>query len=144
MKKILTISVMSLMLMTLYGCKETYQYVYMHSQEDIESIDIVVAEEGSKTPIITVLKTINTDANDQFIEELNQIKFQKYLYDEHPTIYGKQAVMITYKNGDYEIITYDVQTVFFSVDKSSEDRRFYTTKDIFDDWLLPYMLSSES
>lgn len=144
MKKILTICVMILIITTMNGCMETHQYVYMHGQEDIEFIDIVVAEEGSDSPIITILKSIKIDDHEQFIDELNQIEFQKYLYDEHPTIYDKQAVMITYKNGDYEIITYDVQTVFFSVDNTSEDRRFYTLKEVFDDWLMPYMLSSES
>lgn len=141
MKRYIIGLIIILSLFVLSGCKQTYSYVYMHDRSDIESIDIVIAEEGNDAPNITYITVIDEDKFDQFIDELNEIEFQKYLYDEHPTIYDKQAIMITYSNDDYEIITHNAQSVFFHTDLSSEPRRFYTDKEIFDNWLMSYLIS---
>lgn len=141
MKKNIIGLIMILSLIVLSGCKQTYSYVYMHDRNDIKSIDIVIAEEGKDAPIITYVTAIDENEYDQFIDELNDIEFQKYLYDEHPSIYDKQAILITYSNDDYEIITYNAQSVFFHTDLSSEPRRFYTDKETFDNWLMSYVIS---
>jgi hypothetical protein len=141
MKKIANIIIIIALILFLSSCNQTYEYVYMHDQDDIITIDIISAEEGTVEPIITYIASIDESMHDAFIEELNQIEFQKYLYDEHPSIYNKQAIMITYLNGDYEIITYDAQMVFFHTDNSSEPRRFYTNQEDFEQLLMSYMTS---
>ena len=139
MKK-MTIS-MIIMILTLFlsSCKQTYAYVYMHDQDDMIAIDIIAAEQGTLEPVINHISEIEQSMFDSFIDELNQIEFQKYIYDEYPTIYDKQAIMITYSNGDYEIITYDAQMVFFQSDHTSEPRRFYTDQEDFEQWLMSYI-----
>lgn len=144
MNKFMRLLLLLTILIALFGCNQTSSYVYMHDQNDIESIDIIFVEEDNGVPVVTIVKSVDSKDFDEFIEELNQIKFQENLDDDYPTIYDKQAVMITYKNDDYEIITYDVQRIFYSVSGTYENRGFNTSKEIFDEWLMPYILSSKS
>ncbi len=136
MKKISVIIIISITIMLLSSCVETHQYEYLYDETRIETIDIVYVEMDQDDLDITLIMSI--DDMSEFIHEFNQIEFQKYLYVDQPTIYQKISIMITYDTNDIEIITYDAQEVFFDIDQTSRQGRFYCSKEVFEAFLQLY------
>lgn len=116
-------------LTVLISCKETHTYEYLYDKEKIVSIKIVYSEYVFDDLEITILNEI--EDIDGFIGNLNDIEFQKYIYVDQPTIDDKIGVMIIYQSDDYEIITYNAQEVFFAIDDTSRQGRFYCSKEDF-------------
>ncbi len=83
------------------ACNEiTYEFKY--SVDEIESIEIVSAENSLE---FTVTKTLSEAEKDDFIEKFQTLRFDSYFAGDPMSVYGN-AVKITYQNGDYEMICY--------------------------------------
>ena len=101
MKKILlSIGLFSLMAVFLTSCGGK-PYSFKESIEEIESIEIISAENSLH---FTVIKTLSETEKEDFLEQFKKINFYKYLGDP-PAVHGN-AIKINYKNCDYETICY--------------------------------------
>ena len=99
MKRSLFIASFLLVLLIFTGCSEK-TYLFKNSVDEIESIEIVSAENSLN---FTVTKTLSEIEKNDFLEQLLAIKFDKYYVGDPMSINGT-AVKITYQNGDYEMI----------------------------------------
>lgn len=89
--------VLSLFLFTSCGAKT---YSFKKSVDEIESIEIVSARTSLN---FTVLKTLSGSEKSDFLERFRTIPFSRYIFGDPMSINGN-AVKITYKDGDYEMI----------------------------------------
>ena len=120
MKKGILITVFCLLSLIFVSCSSPYSF--MHGVPDIDTIkiDIVNLEtnmgyhEGVdySEEYITVIKTIESDKNEEFLSDFKKIKcYQPIVGSRIDSISGK-AIRITYANGDIELITdYGTATV---------------------------------
>ena len=99
MKKLLSIASFLLVLLIFTGCSEK-TYLFKNSIDEIESIEIVSAENSLE---FTVIKTLSETEKNDFLEQFQVMKFDSY-YVGDPTSINGNAVKITYQNGDYEMI----------------------------------------
>lgn len=129
MRKVIYTCIILSMSLLLYGCRETHTYEYLYDQEKISKIEIIYVELFQDELNILVIKDI--EDTELLMNRLNDIEFGKYLYVDQPTIYDKYAILITYDTDDFEVITYDAQEVFFSVDNTSRQSRFYCDIETF-------------
>lgn len=100
MKKVfinITLFVLALLMFT--GCGAT-TYSFKESVDEIESIEIVSAENSLE---FTVTKTLSETEKNDFLEQFQVMKFDNYYVGDPMSINGN-AVKITYQNGDYEMI----------------------------------------
>lgn len=101
MKKLLFVSLILVILLSLTGCgKKTYEF--KNSVDKIESIEIVSAKNSLE---YTVIKTLSKTEKIEFIEEFQTIKFSSYFVGDPMSVNGS-AVKISYQNGDYEMVCY--------------------------------------
>ena len=100
MKKLLFITLFLLVLLTFTSCGEK-TYLFKNSVDEIESIEIVSAENSLE---FTVTKTLSETEKEDFLEQFQGIKFYKYLGDP-PGVHG-DAIKINYQSGVYEMINY--------------------------------------
>ena len=99
MKRILLfISLSLLVLFAFTSCGEN-SYSFKESIDEIESIEIVSAEDSLE---FTVVKTLSETEKEDFLEQFQTIQFQKYLGDP-PKLRG-DSIKITYQSGVYEMI----------------------------------------
>lgn len=135
-KKISIIIILMMAITILSSCRQTYTYEFLYDQDRITSIDIIYVEMNQDELDIDYLKSIAD--KESFMQDFKALEFQKYLYVDQPRIYQKIGVMITYDTDDFEIITYDAQEVFFSIDQTSRISRFYMDKTDFEAFLQIY------
>ncbi len=88
-----------LVLLTFTGCGEK-TYLFQKSVNEIESVEIVSAENSLA---FTVIKTLSETEKNNFLEQFQRIPFDSYVVGDPMSVNGN-AVKITYQNGDYEII----------------------------------------
>lgn len=98
MKKILCIASFLLVLLIFTACSEK-TYSFKNSVDEIESIEIVSAENSLE---FTVTKTLSEAEKNDFLEQFQAIKFYK-CFGDPPYLQG-DSIKITYSNGDYEMI----------------------------------------
>lgn len=97
-KILLPIILLLLILVTLTGCCRD-SYSFKEPIDEIESIEIVSAENSLE---FTIVKTLSEEERKDFLEQFQAMEFHKYLGD--PTdLYG-DAIKITYQSGIYEMI----------------------------------------
>ena len=101
MKKLLFITLLLLVLLSFAGCSEK-TYMLKNSVDEIKSIEIVSAENSLE---YTVTKTLSETEKEDFLEQLQKIKFDSYYVGDPMSVNGN-AVKITYQKGDYEMICY--------------------------------------
>ena len=88
-----------LLLLTHTGCGKE-KYSFQQSVDEIETIEIVSAENSLA---FTVIKTLSETEKNEFLEQFQTIPFHTYYFGDPMTVYGN-AVRIAYQNGDYEMI----------------------------------------
>ena len=120
MKKAFLLVVIGLLSVILVSCSTSYSF--MHGEPDIDTIKIEIVNletdmgyhEGVdySEEYITVIKTIESDKNEEFLSDFKKIKcYQPIVGSRIDSISGK-AIRITYANGDIELITdYGTATV---------------------------------
>ena len=101
MKKILLFISLCSLIMILFTSCSGKPYSFKEPVDEIESIEIVSAENSLE---FTVTKTLSETEKEDFLEQFQGIKFNKYLGDP-PAVHG-DAIKINYQNGDYEMICY--------------------------------------
>ena len=74
MKKLLFITLFLLVLLTFTSCGEK-TYLFKNSVDEIESIEIVSAENSLE---FTVTKTLSETEKEDFLEQFQMIKFYSY------------------------------------------------------------------
>lgn len=99
-KMLLCITTISLVLFFFTSCSEN-PYSFKEPKDDIERIEIVLAENSLE---YTIIKTLSETEKNDFLVEFQEIKFHKYLGDP-PKLRG-YSIKITYKSGVYEMICY--------------------------------------
>lgn len=99
MKKTLLINLFLLVLLVFTGCSRK-PYSFTNPVDEIESIEIVSAENSLE---FTVIKTLSETEKNDFLEQFQMIKFYRY-YVGDPYVVNGNAVKITYRNKDYEMI----------------------------------------
>ena len=113
MKKGILITVFCLLSVILVSCSTSYSF--MHGEPDIDTIKIEIVNletdmgyhEGVdySEEYITVIKTIESDKNEEFLSDFKKIKcYQPIVGSRIDSISGK-AIRITYASGDIELIT---------------------------------------
>ena len=114
MKKAFLLVVIGLLSVILVSCSTSYSF--MHGEPDIDTIKIEIVNletdmgyhEGVdySEEYITVIKTIESDKNEEFLSDFKKIKcYQPIVGSRIDSISGK-AIRITYANGDSELITH--------------------------------------
>ncbi|MCI8332196.1 MAG: hypothetical protein HFE78_05170 [Clostridiales bacterium] len=101
MKKILFFELLMLIIMTFTACSEK-TYLFKNSVDEIESIEIVSAENSLE---YTVIKTLSEPERKDFLEQFQIIKFDRYYVGDPMSVNGN-AVKTTYQDGNYEMICY--------------------------------------
>ena len=101
MKRLLFITSLLLALLVVTGCSEK-AYLLKNPIDEIESIEIVLAENSLE---FTVTKTLSETEKDSFLEQFQKMNFNSYYIGDPMSVNGN-AVKITYQNGDYEMICY--------------------------------------
>ncbi len=125
MKKILLFIILaSLVLLSLTGC-DAKSYSFKKTIDEIESIEIVSAENSLE---YTVVKTISETKKVDFLEQFQAIQFRSYYVGDPMSVSGN-AVKITYRNGDYEMIChywaeYVKNGEVYSVRKNCDEKVF--------------------
>lgn len=99
MKKILLFIILSSLMMVFLTSCSAKSYSFKESIDEIESIEIVSAENSLE---FTVLKTLSEEEKEGFLEQFQMLKFNNYLGDP-PSVHG-EAIKITYQSGIYEMI----------------------------------------
>ena len=99
MKKRLFIMAFLLVILVLTGCSGS-PYLFENPTDEIESIEIVSAENSLK---FDVKKTLSEEEKKHFLEQFAAVNFHSYLLGDPMSVSG-DAVKITYRNGDYEMI----------------------------------------
>lgn len=99
MKKYISVALLLLVLLALTGCSGK-PYEFKKSVDEIKTIEIVWAEDSLD---YTVRKTLSESEKEEFLEQFLELEFDRYLFGDPSSVHG-DAVKITYKNGDYEII----------------------------------------
>ncbi len=89
---------------------EECKYNYMHDASEIDSIEIVNSTiQGDCSVTCETLAVVDDHAD--FIDRLSKIGYvytnEEIMYDMYRMMDQKNAVKITYQNGDYEIITHN-------------------------------------
>lgn len=97
-KALLPIVLIAFILLSLTSCSAK-PYSFKESIDEIVSIEIVSAENSLE---YTVVKTLSETERDDFLEQFQAIKFQKYLGDP-PKLRG-DSIRITYQSGVYEMV----------------------------------------
>lgn len=124
MKKILFVGFVLLVLLPFTACSKK-TYVFKNSVEQIESIEIVSAENSLEFTVIKILaETEKTD----FLERFQAIQFDSYFFGDPMHVNGN-AVKITYRTGDYEMICsfwaeYVKNGDIYFVRKSCDEKEF--------------------
>ena len=130
-KTLILIVVFSLVLITFTGCSEK-SYLFKEPIDEIESIEIVSAENSLD---YTVIKTLSESEKNDFLEKFQDMKFRNYLGDPSE-IYG-DTIKITYKSGVYEMIcpfvTADVENGIRQLRGRSCDEEVFN--NLLDDFL---------
>lgn len=94
---IITFTVFVLLAFT--GCTGK-PFVFKEPVEEIESIEIVSAENSLE---FTVLKTLSEAERKEFLEQFQLLKFHKIFFGDPVRLHG-DSIRITYKSGIYEMI----------------------------------------
>ena len=96
------------------GCGECLcrtRYEYLHTTDEIETIEIVVVTFGDDSPpYYDVLYTV--EDIDGFIEDFGEIKCYEQVTHPLGIDDGDTVIKITYENGDYELVTWDGRATF--------------------------------
>jgi len=99
MKQMLSIVTFLSVILIFVGCTGK-PYLFENPVDEIERIEIVSAENSLE---FTVTKTLSETEKEDFLEQFQMIKFDSYYLGDPMSIHG-DAVKITYRNGDYEMI----------------------------------------
>jgi hypothetical protein len=131
MKKVLLIASCLLVLLLVAGCgAKTYEFE--NSIDEIERIEIVSAENSRE---FTVTKTLSETEKNDFLEQFQAMKFDRYYLGDPLSVNG-EAVKITYRDGNYEMIChywadYVKDGEIYSVWKSCDEEEFNQLLDRF-------------
>lgn len=98
MKKAVLAALLFLVLFTSTGCGGK-TYPFRQSVDEIESVEIVSAEDAFA---FTVVKTLSEAETQEFLKQFQTMLFYRYLGDPR-TLYG-DSIRIVYSNGNYEMI----------------------------------------
>lgn len=101
MKKFLLFISLNLLIMIILTSCSAKPYSFKEPVDEIESIEIVSAENSLE---FTVIKTLSKTEKEDFLKQFQGIKFNKYLGDP-PAVHG-DAIKINYQSGVYEMICY--------------------------------------
>ncbi|MBE6683931.1 MAG: hypothetical protein E7595_07310 [Ruminococcaceae bacterium] len=139
MKKTVLFSAFCLIIVILVSC--TIPYSFMHGEPDIDTIKIEIVNletamgyhEGSpyNEENISVIKVIENSKNQEFLSAFKEIKSYQANFGSRIDCISGEAIRITYKNGDIELITHygtatvengdiSIQTITFDSVRFSE------------------------
>ena len=100
MKKLLFFVASLVLLFSCTGCNEQ-KYSLKYSSDQICAIEIVSADSSLN---YTVLKVLSETEKNSFIQQLETIAYRQYFIGDPKSISGI-ALKITYREGDYEMIS---------------------------------------
>ena len=125
MKKVLFVTLFFVIVLAFTGCSEK-AYSFRNSVDEIERIEIVSAENSLS---FTVIKTLSETEKDDFLERFQAIRFHSYYMGDPMSVHG-DAIKITYRGGDYEMVCYYWAEYvkngqIYSVRKSCDEGAFY-------------------
>ena len=120
-----------LLLLAFTGCSEKV-YSFKNPVDEIERIEIVSAENSFS---FTVIKTLSETEKDDFLEQFQAIRFHSYYIGDPMSVHG-DAIKITYRGGDYEMVCYYWAEYvkngqIYPVRKSCDEGAFYELLDRF-------------
>ena len=114
---------------TVEGC----QYSFYHNVEEISSIEIVNSSIMGDYSMACESLSIVEDV-EKFIDQLNHIQYTYTNHSEYQArLNQKQAIKISYKNGDYEVFTYNHRDEVELLDAGTERAAFGTYIGTFDE-----------
>ena len=89
-----------LFLLFLTGCSSSEPYPFERPLDEIESIEIVYAENSRE---FTVLETLSETEKRDFLEQFLTIEFRR-IYGMDPYPGSGDGIKITYRDGSYEMV----------------------------------------
>lgn len=98
MKKMILYTFIAFSMLFLTGCDDEQHYS-KEALDAIEKVEIVSAENILE---YIVIKTFSEKEEEEFIEQLQDVKFSRY-YGDPPGLMG-DSIKITYQNGVYKMI----------------------------------------
>lgn len=102
-KTFLTMVLLSSMLFLLCGCNQ-YKGPYVfwrQSRENIQKVEICTYEDN----VQTVIFELPADEVDTFLDEVSNLEYLQLIGDHGITGYGLIAIVITYMDGEKEVIS---------------------------------------
>ena len=104
MKKMLSITFLLLVILFLSSCAKSNQFNYYSLREDISRIEIihVITQWELEYEVINELSENEVEV---FLEQLSEIRYTKSLFGDPGTLDDEKCIKITYKSGDFDIIT---------------------------------------
>lgn len=132
MKKIMLVIIfVSVVALSLSGCSTT-PFPTRDSLDEIQSIEIVSAEDSFE---YTVIKTLNEREIEEFMKKFKILSFKKYV-GTPPAPHGN-CIRIVYESGNYDMISY-----FSSEYVENGVRQFYwrsCDEDRFDELIEEFL-----
>ena len=101
MKKRALLLCLILCTLVMWGCNGG-SYHYLQDADQIASIELVgiAAQDGE----ITVKKVLDPEQQEEFLEELSEIRFFTYYFGSEGAKTQGEGVRIHYQNGDWDLI----------------------------------------
>jgi hypothetical protein len=104
MKKMLSITVLLLVILLLSSCAKEKNFMYFEIHEDVASVEIihVITQWDFEYEVIYELKENEVEG---FLEKLAKISFISALFGDPGTIDDEICIKITYNSGDFDVVT---------------------------------------
>ena len=104
MKKMICITFLLLVTLFLSSCVKANEFNYYSLRDDISRVEIihVITQWELEYEVINELSENEVEV---FLEQLSEIRYTKSLFGDPGTLDDEKCIKITYKSGDFDIIT---------------------------------------
>lgn len=104
MKKMICMMFLLLVILFLSSCAKSNQFDYYSLREDISKVEIIHVNTQWELEY-EVLNELNANEVEVFLEKLSEIHYTKALFGDPGTLDDEKCIKITYKSGDFDIVT---------------------------------------
>jgi len=104
MKKMICMMSLLLVILFLSSCAKSNQFNYYSLREDVSKIEIIHVNTQWELEY-EVLNELSENEVEVFLEKLSEIHYTKSLFGDPGTLDDEKCIKITYKSGDFDIIT---------------------------------------
>ncbi|PKK98342.1 MAG: hypothetical protein CVV57_07510 [Tenericutes bacterium HGW-Tenericutes-2] len=104
MKKMICMMFLLLVTLFLSSCAKSNQFNYYSLREDVSKVEIIHVNTQWELKY-EVLNELSENEVEVFLEKLSEINYTKSLFGDPGTLDDEKCIKITYKSGDFDIVT---------------------------------------